>query len=264
MFARLRQSLMRSKEPSVTSPGLDFLPDGYAERRRIRRTNAFCLVLFVIVVSAVGATFHVSEKSLAGVEAEYGAVNERYTGAARQIDQVKQMLQKRKTVADRVELAVSLREKLPRSNLLAEVTNALPPGVSLTECSLEAKRLTAAVAPMTSFEQKAAAGQAAPETPPQPLVYDTRLLITGVSYTEAQVSDYIDALNRSGYFQAVDLRWVRKGNSLNAKDEAMRTFALSLHIDPNVEAKATDAGERLGVLGNSRSVASDEAPVPGN
>ena len=41
MFKALKMSLTRTKEPAGLSPGLDFLPDGYAERRRIRRTNAF-------------------------------------------------------------------------------------------------------------------------------------------------------------------------------------------------------------------------------
>jgi len=235
MFKALRNTFSRSKGIGGSTPGLDFLPDGYAERRRIRRTNAFCLLLFVVVVSAIGGTFHVTEKSLAEVEAEYQKINDAYTGAARQIDQVKQMLQKRKTVADRVELAVSLREKLPRSNMLAEVTNALPPGVSLTDASLEAKRVVAGPV-KTSFEQKQAAGQPAPDAPPQPLAFDTKLLLTGVSYTEGQVSDYIDALNRSGYFKAVDLKWVRKGSNQNKDDEAVRTFALSLELDPDAEA----------------------------
>lgn len=267
MFTAIRQSLFRAKDgAAATSPGLDFLPDGYAERRRIRRTNAFCLVLFVIVVGAVGTTFHVAEKSLAGVEGEYRHVNEQYTGAARQIEQVKQMLQKRKTVADRVELAVSLRERLPRSNVLAEVTNALPPGVSLTDCSLEAKRLTAAPsAAQTSFEQKVAAGQPAGDAPPQPLAFDTRLMLTGVSYTEGQVSDYIDALNRSGYFKAVDLRWVRKSNNVEKRDDAMRTFALSIELDPNAEASAAaDAQRGVRALPNpspSASADADALPV---
>ena len=232
---KLRQKKSRN-ELGGSSPGLDFLPDGYAERRRARRTNAFCLAIFVAVVAAVGTTFHMSDKSLAAVEADYQAANDRYTGAARQIEQVKKMLEKRKTVADRVELAVSLREKLPRSNLMAELTNALPSGVSLTECSLEATRVVSSAPAKTSFEQKSSAGQAA-EAPPQPLAFDTKFTVAGVSYTEAQVSDYIDALNRCGYFKAVDLKWVRKGNAVNEKDEAMRTFALQLHIDPNAEAR---------------------------
>jgi len=249
-------------ELGAGSPGMDFLPDGYAERRRARRTNTLCLAIFVVVVSAVGGTFHMSDKSLAGVEADYQAINDRYTGAARQIEQVKKMLEKRKTAADRVELAVSLRERLPRSNLLAELTNALPAGVSLTECSLEATRVVTAAPPKTSFEQKSGAGQSA-EAPPQPLAFDTKFQVTGVSYTEAQVSDYIDALNRCGYFKAVDLKWVRKGNAVNSKDEAMRTFALQLHIDPNAEANMAPANKvRLNRLPETAST--DPAPAPGN
>lgn len=263
MFDRLRQSLSRSKGLGATSPGLDFLPDGYAERRRIRRTNAFCLVLFIIVVTGVGATFHVTEKSLAMVESEYHAINERYTSAARQIDQVKQMLEKRKTVADRVELAVSLRERLPRSNLLAEVTNGLPSGVSLTEATLEAKRLVTAAPAKTSFEQKAAAGQPAADAPPQPLAFDTKLLLTGVSYTEAQVSDYIDSLKRCGYFQAVDLKWVRKGNAMNNKDEVMRTFALQLEINPEAEAQFASDTRRLRFNRLPETASSDTSSATG-
>ncbi len=260
MLKALRSRFSRNSEANaLASPGLDFLPDGYADRRRIRRTNAFCLLLFVAVVSVAGGTFHVSEKSLAAVEAEYRAVEARYTGAARQIDQVKQMLQKRKTVADRVELAMSLREKLPRSNLLAEVTNALPAGISLTDASLEARRVgpTPTVG-QTSFEKKAAANKPQADAPPQPLAYDTTLTITGVSYTEGQVSDYIDALNRSGYFRAVDLRWVRKGSNLDRNDETMRTFSLALNIDPDADASAS-AGFRNGLLGTKASTGAASA-----
>lgn len=259
MFKRKKSN----NELGVGTPGMDFLPDGYAERRRARRTNALCLAIFVVVVGAVGATFHVSDQSLAAVESDYQAVNDRYTGAARQIEQVKKMLEKRKTVADRVELAVSLREKLPRSNLLAELTNGLPAGVSLTECTLEATRVVTAAPPKTSFEQKSGAGQPAPEAPPQPLAFDTKFTVTGVSYTEAQVSDYIDALNRCGYFKAVDLKWVRKGNAVNEKDEAMRTFALQLHIDPNSEASVAPATKvRLNRLPETANT--DPSVAPGN
>jgi Tfp pilus assembly protein PilN len=261
MFKGLRNRFSRSKDIMGSTPGLDFLPDGYSERRRIRRTNAFCLLLFVVVVSAIGGTFHVTERALAEVEAEYREVNEAYTGAARQIDQVKQMLQKRKTVADRVELAVSLREKLPRSNVLAEMTNALPTGVSLTDASLEAKRVTVAAPQKTSFEQKSAANKPAADAPPQPLAFETKLLLTGVSYTEGQVSDYIDALNRIGYFKSVDLKWVRKGSNQNKDDQAMRTFALSLQLDP--EAEARPVAPRTPGESRVRATASNETqPLP--
>src|SRR5690606_14394582 len=94
--------------------------------------------------------------------------------------------------------------------------------------------------------------------PPQPLAYDTTLTITGVSYTEGQVSDYIDALNRSGYFRAVDLRWVRKGSNLDKNDETMRTFSLALNIDPDADASAS-AGFRNGLLGTKASTGAASA-----
>lgn len=222
-------------------PGLDFLPSDYSDRRRRRRTNAICLLLFIIVVGVVGATFHFAEKALAETEQDYRRVDEQYASAAERIEQVKQMRLKQQSVSDHMELTASLLEKLPRTNLLAEVTNALPGGISLTELSLEATRDRAA-RPQTSFDMKSAAANPAP---PQPLAYYTVLTVTGVAYTEGQVSDYIDRLTGSSYFRSVDLRWVRKGSVIDRNDETMRTFLLAITIEPTAEARRDASPRRL-------------------
>ena len=75
------------------------------------------------------------------------------------------------------------------------------------------------------------------------------------------MSDYIDALKRIGYFKSVDLKWVRKGSNQNKDDQAMRTFALSLQLDP--EAEARPVAPRIPGESRVRATASNETqPLP--
>ncbi len=236
-FRKLAAKLSSGALPADSAAaGLDFLPGGYAQRRHRRRTDAIMLSLLVIVVGVVATTWHISERALATAQAAFDDVDSRYTEAARRIDQVKQMRQTQKTVADRMELTASLLERMPRSNVLAELTNALPHGVSLTDCQLEARRKTAPPPPPGTKGPIAIV--------PIPLAYDTEVFLEGVAYTEGQVSDYINALGESGYFASVDLRWVKKGASAGGKKDAdaeMRTFMVAVMIDPMVEAREHEA-----------------------
>lgn len=215
--------------------GLDFLPGGYTERRRRRRSDAVMLGLLVLVVGVVAATWNFSERALASAEAEFREVDARYADAARRIEQVKQMRLKQKTVADRMELTASLLEKMPRTNLLAELTNALPHGVSLTDCELIANRKV----PVVAAPAKGAKPDPAAAALPVPLAYETGLTVKGLAHTEGQVSDYIDVLGRCGYFESVDLRWVRKAGARGNNDADMRMFMIALTLDPNASAKGS-------------------------
>ena len=58
---------------------------------------------------------------------------------AQRIRQADMMQEKQRTMARQAELAASLLEKVPRSFILAEITNAMPPGVSLIDFNLESK-----------------------------------------------------------------------------------------------------------------------------
>jgi len=110
---------------------LSFLPDDYLERKQRRRTNAICAVLFCVVIGAIGGAFTVTERSMREIEKQYTDVEQQYTDAARRIEQVQQMQDKQRTMAHQAELTASLLEKVPRSFLLAEITNGLPPGISV-------------------------------------------------------------------------------------------------------------------------------------
>ena len=122
----------------MTAPNqLSFLPDDYLQRKRQRRANLICAGLFVMVVGGVGTSFTLAERSLRSVELRAADVDREYADAAKRIEQVQRMQDRQKKMSRQAELTAELLEKVPRSYVLAEVTNSLPAGVSLLDLVLE-------------------------------------------------------------------------------------------------------------------------------
>lgn len=242
---------------SGVSPGqLSFLPDDYLQRKAQRRANVICAGLFVVVMGAIGGAFSFSERSMRDIEAEHASIDQQYTEAARRIDQVRKMQEKQRTMAQQAELTSSLLEKVPRTFVLAEITNALPGGVSLLDFSLEAKRRNVApVAPAakTMFEQKKAeiekekaVQKAAADHTLQPRAYDVTMKLTGIADNDVQVSQFITKLNRSPLFKEVNLLI---SDQFERNGQVLRKFQIEILLVPDADvssvklATQTDAVE---------------------
>jgi hypothetical protein len=176
------------------------------------------------------------------VESEHASVEKQYTEAAKRISQVQQMQEKQRTMAIQAELTASLLEKVPRSFLLAEVTNSMPSGVSLLDMILESKKRQPPRETQTksAFEAKkverkkpgAAAANASKSPQPEAKVFDVSVKLTGVAYTDVQVAQFISKLNTSRMLKDVNLvisDEYRKG------DEQLRKFQIEMMINPDVE-----------------------------
>jgi Tfp pilus assembly protein PilN len=220
---------------------LSFLPDDYLERKRQRRTNVICAALFTAVMGTIGTTFSFSERSLRAVEREHMAIESEYTDAAKRIEQVQQLLTKQRTMARQAEITASLLEKVPRSNVLAEITNGLPSGVSLTDFVLESKKRQAAPAPTGSaaqnntFQVKSAAQSAAPAAP-EPQKYDVCMKIGGLASTDVQVAQLITKLNRCHIFKDVNLLITDTFQPTPGGD-AIRKFQIELTLNPDADVQ---------------------------
>src|SRR5687767_9208465 len=118
---------------------LSFLPDDYLERKGRRRANAVCAALSVVVMGAIASAFWLTERTMSEVEARAAKVDAAFTDAARSIEQVNKMKAQQRKIVHQAELAASLVERVPRSNLLAEFTNSLPAGTSLLDLALESR-----------------------------------------------------------------------------------------------------------------------------
>lgn len=230
---------------------LSFLPDDYLERKAARRANAICAVLFLAVMGGIGSGFTLSEKATKRVNAEYAQVEEQYLAEAKRLDQVRQMQEKQKRMAHQAELSASLLERVPRSYLLAEFTNALPAGVSLMDFVMDSRvRVTAPAATeagKTAYEMKKAQRQAAvtgkPAAAPggaEPKAYDVSMKLTGVAHNDIQVAQYLSRLSRSPLLKDVNLIVTEEHN---VGGDRLRKFQIEMMLSPTAQVQATVAVE---------------------
>lgn len=216
---------------------LSFLPDDYLERKAQRRANLVCATLFLVVTAGIGTSFALAERSLKRVEQRAAAIDQQYADAAKRIEQVQRMQERQRTMARQADLTAQLLEKIPRSFLLAEITNALPAGVSLLDLQLDSKLRKPKVQPTpagaTAAEQRRLARERKNQPPvPEAKQYDVTVRITGIAYTDVQVARYITALNASRALRDVNLV-VSETLEPKEKDggEVMRKFSLDMTLD---------------------------------
>src|SRR5688500_5149076 len=221
---------------------LSFLPDDYLERKAQRRTNAICATLFLIVMTAIGSAFTYTEKAMREAEKSHDEIEKRYTEAAKRIEQFQQLQEKQRTMAMQAELTSSLLEKVPRSFLLAEITNAMPPGVSLLDLKLESKKRAApAAAAKSAFEQKKGAAANAgkkrgaggnAQQGSEAKLYDVTIKATGVAGTDVLVAQFISRLNQSTLLKDVNLI---VSEEFKADGDSARKFQIEMMVSPNAD-----------------------------
>lgn len=213
---------------------LSFLPEDYLERKAQRRTNAICAVLFLAVMGAIGSAFTITERSSRSIERQYADKQTEYTEEARRIQQADQMRDKQRRMAQQAELAASLLEKVPRSFLLADLTNSMPAGVSLLDFKLETrKRIAPPPAPAsgTAFEQRKNQQDPKAAPPPPPVEeFDVNLKITGVANTDVEVASFISKLNGSELLRDVNLVISDEFKQDNVQ---LRKFTIEARLDPS-------------------------------
>src|SRR5437763_12653137 len=165
---------------------LSFLPDDYLENKAQRRANVICAILFLVTMVTIGMAFTTGERSLREVEQRHATKYQEVTTAAKRIEQFKELQEKQRTMAHQAELTASLLEKVPRSLILAKITNALPTSCSLTEFALESKKRSAAPATPAAkptFATKGPQGNIVGQVA-DAKVYDVALKIAGLAPTD--------------------------------------------------------------------------------
>jgi Tfp pilus assembly protein PilN len=191
-------------------------------------------------MAAIGTAFHFAEASMADLERQHAAVARHYAEAARRIEQVKLLQDQQRTMAAQAELSQSLLEKIPRSYLLAQITNALPAGVSLLDLQMESKRRSAPAAPQTQFQKHGSRLKEKDAPPaPQPQVFDVHLKLVGVAATDVQVAQFMGQLLRSKLLEEVNLTYSQE---FKQEDEMLRKFEIEMRLNPN-EAVAGGQGD---------------------
>lgn len=187
---------------------INFVPDDYVQQRRASRANVLYLMLLMAMLGAIGITFGFIKMRQHAVQDELAQLNQRMSQAHQQIAQLEELKQKSKEMMKTMVMTAELLEPVPRSIVLASLTNNLPSGVSLLDFELEETetqihRPAPQQTTSGSQYQKKSANTASPVVTEK--IIETNLSIKGIAPSDIQVAGFISRLSNSILFDRVSL-----------------------------------------------------------
>lgn len=215
---------------------INFVPNDYIQQRQSSRANILYLMLLMAMIGAIGITFSFIKVRQRVIKAEMDALNARMAQAKEQIAQLEELKTKGKTMLKTMVMTAELLEPVPRSIILASLTNSLPSGVSLLGMNMVEKEIKPAAkpAPKAAPAKKPAPGApaakpAAPEEPQTKI--ETSLELLGIAPSDIEVASYIARLSGSVLLDQVEL--------IESKERVIdevkfREFKLKATLKPNL------------------------------
>ncbi|MCK4959434.1 MAG: PilN domain-containing protein [Planctomycetes bacterium] len=217
---------------------IDFVPNDYIQERESSKANFLCLVLFAALMGAIGVTFSIIKMKQKVVRSELAAVNARMTQAAQQISQLEELKTKGKAMMKTMVLTAELLEPIPKSVILACLTNNLPGGASLLELKLtQEERKVAVTAPSGTSQYSKAGAKPSVAAAPTAKVFDTFLEIGGIAPSDIEVAAYIASLSRSILLDNVALV---ESKEHTIEETKFRQFKLEASLKQEVQLSSDD------------------------
>jgi len=228
---------------------INFVPDDYVQNNESRRTNVIYLVLLLVTMVALGATFTAIRVRYRSVMAKETLVNMKMSQIQESIKQFEELQAKRKSMIKTALVTAELLEPVPRSILLASLTNNLPEGASLLKIKLLQKEPSKTASPKVAASaagapqsKSAAAASNDDESPEKRL--ETHINIEGLAPSDLQVAVYIEKLSASTLFDNVALveskEYKSKTQVAGAADIPLRQFKLTAMLRKNVQITKED------------------------
>jgi len=249
-----------------------FLPEDYLQKKIATRTNAICITLFGLVMAGVVAAFLVTDRQRGEVRALQAQVSEQFQEAARRIEQLEELQADKKMIMQRKKVAEILIERLPRSVILAELTNRMPATLSLLEFDMESKVLRGAPRPKTAIQRAAQKNQKnrkkLTSDPFEVKPTELRLSLVGVAPTDLEVSQFMAMLNQHELFENIHLVF---SEGTEVQDQAMRKFELEMVLNQNASLRRLDSdkgpvmdpmGDTIQINGQGERVLTSPQPLP--
>ncbi|MBC8378769.1 MAG: PilN domain-containing protein [Planctomycetes bacterium] len=211
---------------------INFVPNDYMEQRQSSRANLLYLMLLTAMLGAIGVTFGFIKMRQHSVQAELAELNTRMSKAHEQIAQLEELKTKSKTMMKTMVMTAELLEPIPRSIILASLTNDLPSGVSLIELDLDTKEVkTYKPAGKSAKTGSQYAGKSAAQTTETEIKTETGLNLKGIAPSDIQVASYIARLSQSILLDNVELV---ESKELEIEGIKFREFRLKALIKPNL------------------------------
>lgn len=221
---------------------VNFVPEDYAQNNESRRTNFIYLVLFAVLMTALGGSFAAVKIRQRACIASEEVVNKRLAEMQEAIKQFEELQAKRREMMKTALTTAELIEPVPRSILLASLTNNLPTGVSLSGLKLVQKQIkqsrtvTTTSKYQTTQAQKNSQQQEAASANPEKLL-ETHIDIGGVAPSDLQVAAYIERLTNSSLLDDVALV---ESKEYKVDGNTLRQFKLTAMLRKDVHLTKED------------------------
>jgi len=237
---------------------INFVPDDYIQNNESQRTNLLYLGLFLIVMAALVGSFLTIKIRQRALNAKEKMVKAKLERATEDIKKFEQLQSKFKVMSKTALMTAELLEPVPRSVLLASLTNNLPKGVSLLQLKFiqkKPKKRTQSPAVTSKYDSVKAKSQQQNESPEKNL--ETHIDIEGISPTDLQVASYIEQLSCSALLDSVALveskEHKRQGSrTTNTFVAPLRQFKLKARLKKDVHITSEDV-ERIRRLCESKT-----------
>ena len=218
---------------------INFVPDDYIQNNESCRTNLMYIFLFVFVMAGLTGCFVTIKIRQKACQSQEKIVNEKMAKTHQAIAKFEKLQAKRKNMMKTALMTAELIEPVPRSILLASLTNDLPKGASLVNLSLVQKepKKAAKAKPKSKFE--ATADKKAVVVSKEQL-FDTNINIEGVAPSDLQVATYIKRLTDSMLFDNVSLV---ESKEWKMDDVSFRQFKLKTMLKKGVHLTSEDIEE---------------------
>jgi len=222
-----------------------FLPEDYLDRKIARRTNLICVGLFLVMIAAIGAAFYVQNRQDKGTRAELVEVNNAFTKRAEQLRQIKELQDRQQQMIEKAKVVRQLVERVPRSIILAEMVNNMPPALSLLEFELETKatpvaRSLTAIDRAKAKQDKDKAKEAGKvEIVPRQVFVN----IEGIAKKENQITEFMGNLTHHPLFLAVGLEFIEQ-DTIDQTDLFRFRITMELNQSVLIERSAPEDLER--------------------
>jgi Tfp pilus assembly protein PilN len=196
------------KEVKQQMANINFVPDDYVQNNESRRTNLMYLILFAVLMIALCGSFMTIKIRQRACGIKEKLVNTKMVQIQEAIKKFEELQTKRGAMMRTALTTSELLEPVPRSVLLASLTNNLPQGVSLLRLGLVQKESRQPAPTMSTSKYKAkqaqkAAAEAAKVS--QEKLLETHIDIEGIAPSDLQVAAYIERLSNSSLLENVAL-----------------------------------------------------------
>ena len=211
---------------------INLLPKDYIQRRSRHRANVMCLVLFIVVMIGLGGAVLVSERSRTYTCQTLECINADYAEAAKLVEQMHRLEAQRQYMQIKAQKTVSLVERVPRSTILAVITNARPKNTSILKLKFETKKIVSAKSSVAAKSKFATVANSRSKKQAERVIL---MEITGLASTDVEVARFIANLAAHPLIQTVDLEF-SKEERIKELEITMREFKILVVLKPKIDA----------------------------